>query len=98
MSEKSGENFGKCPVDVHLSEDAVSRTFASEFLCQEEYGVGVGDPSVGWWSNNWVNTPAMGPGTDTHWDEGEDTGDIDREGGDDQGELDDPFLLIDTIF
>ncbi|MGE5554266.1 MAG: hypothetical protein ACM3XZ_10210 [Betaproteobacteria bacterium] len=56
------EKHGKCPVETQLSEGAVQRVAANEFLCQDEYGVGVGDPQVGWWSVNWVNTPAMGPG------------------------------------
>lgn len=58
------EKFGKCPVDAQLTEEAVQRTWANEYLCEDEYGVGVGDPSLGWWSNNWVNTPGMGPGPD----------------------------------
>lgn len=56
------QDYGKCPVEMQLTEDAVSRTVANEFLCAEEYGEEVGDPEVGWWSVNWVNTPAMAPG------------------------------------
>jgi hypothetical protein len=62
VSEKGAERFGKCPVEAQLTREAITRTFASEVLCEDEYGVGVGDPSLGWWSNNWVNSPAMGPG------------------------------------
>lgn len=56
------ERFGKCPVKAHLTDEAVQRVLGNEYLCAEEYGVGVGDPQTGWWSVNWVNTPAMGPG------------------------------------
>ncbi|HHW14614.1 MAG TPA: hypothetical protein GXX28_06740 [Firmicutes bacterium] len=56
------ERFGKCPVEAQLTEEAVQRVLSNEYLCTDEYGVGVGDPQTGWWSVNWVNTPAMGPG------------------------------------
>jgi hypothetical protein len=56
------EKYGKCPVEAQLSDEAVRRVMANELLCGDEYGVGVGDPQVGWWSVNWVNTPAMAPG------------------------------------
>lgn len=59
--EKEKAKFGKCPVEAQLTEEAVTRVMANEQLCQDEYGIGVGDPQTGWWSVNWVNTPAMGP-------------------------------------
>lgn len=56
------QDYGKCPVEMQSTADAVSRIAANEFLCAEEYGEGVGDSQTGWWSVNWVNTPAMAPG------------------------------------
>ncbi|MGE5507810.1 MAG: hypothetical protein ACM3RP_04905 [Chitinophagales bacterium] len=56
------ERYGRCPVDAQLTSDAVQRIAANEWLCQDEYGVGAGDPLTGWWSVNWVNTDAMRPG------------------------------------
>lgn len=59
---REDEQYGKCPVDAQLTDQAISRTIANELLCRDEYGVGVGDPQIGWWSVNWVNSPAMEPG------------------------------------
>lgn len=58
----ASERYGRCPVDAQLTDEAVDRILANEWLCQDEYGVGVGDPLTGWWSVNWVNTAAMAPG------------------------------------